>query len=90
MANEPSSWHLNKGIPITLILAVLVQAAWVAWWAASVTKDITKLQQEQILNDQINVEVIEARQRWVQVHNSLNRIEKRLDRISERLPEVAP
>jgi len=71
-------------------LAVLVQAAWVAWWAASVTKDITKLQQEQILNDQINVEVIEARQRWVQVHNSLNRIEKRLDRISERLPEVAP
>jgi TolA-binding protein len=30
-------WHLDKRVPITLILALLAQTAGMVWWAASIS-----------------------------------------------------
>jgi TolA-binding protein len=32
-----TSWHLDKRVPISLILALLVQTAGMVWWAASLS-----------------------------------------------------
>jgi hypothetical protein len=46
-------WHLDKRVPITLILALLIQTAGMVWWAATLStrvenhgRDISVLQSE--------------------------------------------
>lgn len=50
MSQERESWHLSKSVPISLIIALLVQAAAVVWhgsqWTAAISenrKDIDRL-----------------------------------------------
>jgi len=45
MADEP--WHLDKRVPVALILTLLMQSALAVWWASSLSADVTTLQQRQ-------------------------------------------
>ena len=38
MANE--SWHLSKGIPITFILAILMQTVALIWFVATLSAEV--------------------------------------------------
>lgn len=37
---ERESWHLSKGVPITLIIAILIQTSAIVWWAASMQSNV--------------------------------------------------
>ena len=60
MAEE--SWHLDKKVPISLIVLILVQTSAFIWWAATMDTRVTQLeasranasQQEDLLQIQAN------------------------------------
>lgn len=41
-ANGP--WHLDKRIPIALIMSILMQTGAAFWWASSVSERVTSLE----------------------------------------------
>jgi len=38
---EENSWHLSKGIPIGLILALVLQSGAILWWSAKIDSQVT-------------------------------------------------
>ena len=45
MADEP--WHLDKRVPVALIITLLLQSALAVWWASSLSADVSTLQSRQ-------------------------------------------
>lgn len=41
--NQENEWHLDKKVPLSLIFAMLVQAAMVVWAIADIKKDVEVL-----------------------------------------------
>ncbi len=41
--NQKNEWHLDKKVPLSLIFAMLVQAAMVVWAIADIKKDVEVL-----------------------------------------------
>lgn len=40
MTNENESWHLSKGVPVTFILAIIMQTIALIWFVATLRNDI--------------------------------------------------
>ena len=40
MTPQKESWHLDKKVPLSLIFAMLIQAAMVIWAVADIKKDV--------------------------------------------------
>lgn len=72
-SNEP--WHLDKKVPISLILAIIVQSAVVMWWAARI--DANDSEQER------RIAAIESWRDGTQ--QQLQSVNERLARIDERI-----
>tara|TARA_R100001086_G_scaffold249570_1_gene189774 strand:- start:1433 stop:1783 length:351 start_codon:yes stop_codon:yes gene_type:complete len=41
---KKEEWHLNKGVPISLIFAIFVQTVGIVWWAASMDARVAALE----------------------------------------------
>ncbi len=68
---DPASaggWHLDKRVPIALIITLLIQAGGAVWWAATTSGRISAI--EQLVSSSIT--------------GRLNRIEDKLDRLIEK------
>lgn len=74
-------WHLDKRVPITMILAIVAQTGAALWWASSTNQRVVELE-KYVLNranmpDRLTrLEVIVE-----QLPKTLERIEVKLDRI---------
>ncbi len=62
-ATQHESWHLSKSVPVTLIIALLIQAAAVVWhgsqWTAAIAqnrKDIDRLSSDYVQMQQSAVD----------------------------------
>ena len=42
--NSDSQWHLDKRVPIALILALVLQSTTAVWWAAGLTSRVDRNQ----------------------------------------------
>lgn len=49
--SEDSHWHLDKRVPITLIVAILGQTAGLGWFAASITERVTNLERRAVVTE---------------------------------------
>lgn len=79
------AWHLDKKVPISLILAVLVQAAMGIWAIADIKKDVEVLKAAAAVQHERDEQQDKAQARQMQVVTSwLERIDSKLDRIAER------
>ena len=80
-----TEWHLNKSVPITLILGLAVQAAGVIWMFSSMASDIEN-NRERLAKVETKVGQIEdtAQAQAVQ----LVRIETRLDALMEQSDRI--
>jgi uncharacterized coiled-coil protein SlyX len=86
----PNSWHLDKRIPIALILAVLAQTSAGVWWAATIEH---RVQSAEIRMTRLEVNEAKANeasgrfdrtlaaiaQSQDDMRRSLERIERRID-----------
>ena len=83
------NWHLDKKVPLSLIFAMLAQAAMVVWAVADIKKDVEILKSQvghQTERDERQDKAsTEAYQR---LSHQLEKIDAKLDRLSEaRLTE---
>lgn len=82
---QTESWHLNKSVPITLIVGLAVQAAGVIWMFSSMASDIDN-NQHRLTKVETQMNQIEdtAQAQAVQ----LGRIETRLDALMEQSDRI--
>lgn len=89
---EDNQWHLDKRVPISLILVIILQTSGVLWFAAQLASKVEantmaigrisqtlSQQDERVRNNTTSVAVI---------HQTLINTEKTLDRIDKRLEEL--
>jgi Tfp pilus assembly protein PilO len=82
---QTESWHLNKSVPITLIIGLAIQAAGVIWMFSSMRSDIDN-NQERLTKVETHIRQIEtvAQAQAVQ----LGRIETRLDALMDQSDRI--
>ena len=82
---QAESWHLNKSVPIALIIGLAVQASGVIWMFSSMASDIDN-NQDRLTKVETQVNQIEdiAQAQAVQ----LGRIETRLDALMEQSDRI--
>lgn len=86
-APTKESWHLDKKVPLSLIFAMLIQAAMVIWAVADIKKDVeilkSRVTAQQDRDDRQDKSMSDAVQQFV---SRLERIDSKLDRLIEKRP----
>jgi hypothetical protein len=77
MPAPPEAWHLDKRVPIALILTVAIQTGAMVWWAASISARV-EMHERQIASLQ-SAEIAAAAE--------TRRISETLARLDERLAQ---
>lgn len=81
MANgQMNGWHLDKRVPITLIVMILLQTAGAFWWAAQIDTRVSALEQTALINLPRGERIRALEAELKGIRSSLERIEKKLDR----------
>jgi hypothetical protein len=84
-ANALDGWHLDKKVPISLIFAILVQAAMVIWSIADIKKDVELLKQDvTTLHTRDTAIEVQTREYIRTLTDQIARIDGKLDRLIER------
>lgn len=86
-APTKESWHLDKKVPLSLIFAMLIQAAMVIWAVADIKKDVeilkSRVATQQDRDDRQDKTLGEVVSR---LQTQLERMDGKLDRLIERRP----
>ncbi len=87
MATSNNSWHLDKKVPLSLIFAMLIQAAMVIWAVADIKKDVeilkSRVATQQDRDDRQDKTLGEVVSR---LQTQLERMDGKLDRLIEKRP----
>ena len=87
MATSNDSWHLDKKVPLSLIFAMLIQAAMVIWAVADIKKDVeilkSRVTTQQDRDDRQDKTLGEVVSR---LQTQLERMDGKLDRLIEKRP----
>lgn len=74
MATQDDSWHLDKKVPISLIVAIIMQTGGFFWWAATTSEKVS------VLKDRLDMIAPQA--------DRLTRVEVNIESIKESLTEI--
>lgn len=89
MTDEPiqQGWHLDKRVPIALIVVIAIQTAGAVWWASSTSERLSALELKEISTSDQTGRIIRNETRIEVLAESLTRIENKLDRaLRDQLP----
>lgn len=82
---EREHWHLDKRVPLALILALLIQTSGMVWWAATIQAEGRALQdrvlvlEQQSINDrQIGERLARVEERLASQGEDISNIERYL------------
>lgn len=78
MERQPEPWHLDKRVPIALILTVLLQTLSIVWWASNMTARVASVERE------VAVLVQKDSQRY----DDARRMSEQIARLDERLSQL--
>lgn len=85
--SEPSGWHLDKKVPLTLIFAMLMQAGMVIWAVADIKKDVELLKADVAnIHKTDDRKSEDLRQALRSMQDRFDRMDGKLDRLIERRP----
>jgi len=86
-APTKESWHLDKKVPLSLIFAMLIQAAMVIWAIADIKKDVeilkSRVATQQDRDDRQDKTLGEVVSR---LQTQLERMDGKLERLIEKRP----
>ena len=89
--NDHQSWHLDKRIPVALIITIVVQTAGIVWWAATLNArvDVLEAQITPVLDRMRGFEGRQVRNdvRLESVERQLREIGRKLDQVLDRMVE---
>jgi hypothetical protein len=77
-----TGWHLDKRVPITILMAISAQAVGAVWWASRIDARLERLEASQVSQTQRD----DAQDRAVA--DSAGRLVQRLDRIDDKLDRL--
>lgn len=82
MTTDPArqGWHLDRRVPLALIVTIVLQTAGAFWWAATITTRVAALEeaQQRRIDDHDRITRLEANQ--THMLEALRRIEQRLSK----------
>jgi len=74
------SWHLDKRVPIAVIIALLIQAASIIWWASRVESRLAVVERYQHDNSQLSERVVRLEVLLERVDRTISRVERKIDK----------
>ena len=77
-----SHWHLDKRVPIALIVAMAVQTAGALVWAGAAMQRIDYLEREVSASSRIGERTARVEEQMRYLRQSVDRIETKLDRLT--------
>jgi hypothetical protein len=82
---NPALWHIEKKVPVAIVLSMVLQGAGLIWWANGITKDnqeyARRIAQLEAQRAEQRLTVLESQ--MIDSRGSLSRIEGKLDRLIE-------
>jgi hypothetical protein len=83
--SDDNNWHLDKKVPISLIVAVLAQAGMGIWAIADIKKDVEVLKMQVLTqHDRDERQDKSAAEIFLQLRSQLERMDAKLDRLVEK------
>lgn len=82
---EKEQWHLDKKVPIALIITIAIQTAAAIWWAASVNGDVEDQERRITMLESNGVKATSDDQRTME---RLTRIETQIENQTEMMRDV--
>lgn len=79
-----NAWHLDKRVPIALILALLLQTASGVWWGARIDARVAALEATDLSRASSNERLARVEENLKAQSETLVRIDRRLERMEER------
>ena len=81
-------WHLDRRVPVALIVTIIMQTVGIVWWAASISArvDVLERRLEEARHNQSRIVRLEANQNAV--YQRLDRIEAASRRIEAKLDRL--
>lgn len=86
MNGRSDPWHLDKRVPIALILALCIQTVGAVWWAATITSTVGELT--------VKIDAISSgdRRQWDEINAEkvrMNALSNRISRMEGILEHIA-
>jgi hypothetical protein len=75
-----SGWHLDKRVPIAIVLAIFFQTAGIVWFAATLENRVAQLEASQAHRADERDRLIALETQMRAIHETLLRMERRLER----------
>lgn len=73
-AQNGGGWHLDKRVPIALIVTIIMQTGGALWWAASQSERVNYIERSVIASEPIKGQII--------------RLETKMDSLNENIVEL--
>jgi uncharacterized coiled-coil protein SlyX len=82
---QETSWHLSKSVPITLIVAIVMQTASLVWFISKIDSRIAALENTVALQrERDNNQDAAAREALASLRSDIKEVDRKLDRLIER------
>lgn len=79
-------WVLDKRIPLAVVVTIILQTAGMVWWAANLSNRVSNLEQTSTNERDRGDRLIRLETQQEAVKETLGTINRKLDRVIERLP----
>ena len=76
-------WHLDKRVPVALIVTILMQTSAGFWWASSINERVAQLEETVDGRQDLAERVTRVEEAWRPIPTQLRRIEDKIDRLYE-------
>jgi hypothetical protein len=76
---EPSGWHLDKKVPIALIVTLFIYGGTFLWWASGITHRIQAIEAAVSQSADQQGRIIRLETQYDSIAKALTRIEDKLD-----------
>lgn len=72
--NDLAHWHLDRRVPIALILTILIQSGSALWWAAGVSAKVDTLERQAATNSNQAERIVRLETKMDAIFGSLSDI----------------
>ena len=79
-SEDDAKWHLDRRVPLAMILAIIMQTGTFIWWASSLTERVNTLERERVATAPQGDRLTRVEVKVEGVQTSLDRIERLIRR----------
>ena len=88
---DDNHWHLDKRVPIALILALALQTVAIVWWAATMSQRVSEIERvitEQQILPAADRRITRLEQAILNLEQNQSRILDQQDRMDDKLDRI--